>query len=105
MGAAPTDRSQARRLRATLAAAAITAVASATLVASAQAAPKLIDSNKAAARTASVRVVRPTGVLAGDVVVAAVQPRPAPAPPPRSPPRPAGGRSGATLVSDRTTPC
>ena len=54
MGAAPTDRSQARRLRATLAAAAITTLASATLVAPAHAAPKLIDSNKAAARTASV---------------------------------------------------
>ena len=75
MGAAPTDRSQAGRLRATLAAAAITTLASATLIASAQAAPKLIDSNKAAARTASVRVVRPTGVLAGDVVVAAVTAR------------------------------
>ena len=103
MGAAPTDRSQAGRLRATLAAAAITTLASATLIASAQAAPKLIDSNKAAARTASVRVVRPTGVLAGDVVVAAVTARARATTPITAP---AGWRQvRRDSVSDRATLC
>ena len=75
MGAAPTNRSYAGRLRATLAAASLSTLVAVGLVASAQAAPKLVDSNKAANRTSSVRVARPSGVVAGDVVVAAVTAR------------------------------